>query len=47
MCCCNEKEGCQRPENLKGKAEDCTPRQVRKCHGDVKKHPCVAPRKGK
>ena len=42
MCCCNDKkEGCQKPEKLKGKPEDCTPAQVRKCHGDVKKHPCL------
>ena len=42
MCCCNEnKKGCQKPENLKGKPEECSAEQVRKCHGDVKKHPCT------
>jgi len=42
MCCYNEKkEGCQNPENLKGRPEDCSPEQIRKCHGDVKEHPCV------
>jgi hypothetical protein len=43
MCCCNDKkEGCRKPENLKGKPEDCSPEQIRKCHGDVKKHSCLA-----
>jgi len=42
MCCCNEeKKGCQKPKNLTGKPEDCSPEQIRKCHGDVKEHPCV------
>jgi hypothetical protein len=41
MCCSNEKKGCQRPQNLKGKPEDCSPEQVRKCHGDAKKHCCL------
>ena len=45
MCCCNKKKGCQKPENLKGKPRDCPPGQVRKCHGDVKKHPCTAKEK--
>ena len=40
---CGEKKGCccEQPENLKSKPEDCTPEQIRKCHGDAKKHPCV------
>jgi len=43
MCCCNEsKKGCQKLENLKGKPEECSAEQVRKCHGDVKKHSCTA-----
>ncbi len=41
MCGCNEKKDCQKPDNLKGKPQDCPPEQVRKCHGDVKKHPCT------
>ncbi len=35
------KKGCEHPEKLKEKAEECTPEQIRECHGDVKKHPCV------
>ena len=47
MCCCNEeKKGCQRPKELKGKPADCSPEQIRKCHGDDKKHPCTAKKQG-
>jgi hypothetical protein len=47
MCCYNDKkQGCQKPESLKDKPQDCTAAQVRKCHGDVK-HPCVKPARGK
>lgn len=35
------KSKCQKPENLKGKPEDCTPAQIRKCHGTAKKHTCT------
>ena len=41
MCGCNEKKGCQKPENLKGESRDCPPEQVRECHGNVKEHPCA------
>ena len=42
MCEYNEKKsGCQKPENLKGKPEDCSPEQIKKCHGDAKIHPCA------
>jgi ArsR family transcriptional regulator len=42
MCCgpC-----CEHPEKLKGKPEECTPEQIRECHGDVKKHPCEGEKK--
>ncbi len=45
---CGEKTKCQKPENLKGKPEECSPEQIRKCHGDVANHPCVqsAPDRG-
>ena len=38
---CEGKGGCQHPEELKGKPEECSPEQIRKCHGDVTDHPCV------
>ena len=36
---------CERPEKLKGKPEECTPEQIRECHGDVKEHPCKQEKK--
>jgi len=33
---------CQKPEHLKARPEDCSPEQIRKCHGDTKTHPCVS-----
>lgn len=32
---------CQQPVQLKGKPEECSPEQIKKCHGDEKDHPCV------
>jgi DNA-binding transcriptional ArsR family regulator len=37
MCDCK----CQHPEKLKGKPEECTPKQIEKCHGSKKNHPCA------
>ena len=39
--CAKPDRGCRRPDDLKGKPTECTPEQVRKCHGDIEKHPCV------
>jgi len=33
-------ECCTYPEKLKGKPEQCSPEQIKECHGDVKSHPC-------
>ena len=41
MCC---KDCCEHPEKLEGKPEECTPEQITECHGDVKDHPCQAPK---
>jgi len=39
---CSQQEGCcQKPENLKGEPRECTPEQIKICHGDAKEHPCV------
>jgi hypothetical protein len=38
---CEEKQGCQKPEELKGGPKECSPEQIRKCHGDEAEHPCV------
>jgi ArsR family transcriptional regulator, arsenate/arsenite/antimonite-responsive transcriptional repressor len=37
--CCND--CCQQPEKLKGTPQECTPEQIRECHGDSETHPCV------
>jgi DNA-binding transcriptional ArsR family regulator len=33
--------GCQQPDKLHDKPENCTPEQIRQCHGDSKEHPCA------
>lgn len=35
-CNCNQPGDCQKPKDLKTKPEDCSPEQIRKCHGDTK-----------
>jgi hypothetical protein len=35
-----EKKCCQKPENLKDKPENCTPEQIKACHGDDASHSC-------
>lgn len=36
-----KKKVCEHPEKLRGNPEECTPEQIRECHGDAKEHPCV------
>ncbi len=45
MCFHDKKEGCQKPENLKGRPQDCTAEQIRECHGDLRGHPCLPGKK--
>ena len=42
MCC---KPCCEQPEKLKGKPGECTPAQIKECHGDAKEHPCKGEKK--
>lgn len=35
------KNKCEHPEKLKGKPGECSPEQIRECHGEVPEHPCV------
>jgi hypothetical protein len=42
---CEAKKCCQKPDQLKGKPKDCSPEQIKKCHGPEKKHPCVTKKK--
>jgi hypothetical protein len=32
--------GCQQPDKLSGEPGDCSPDQIRDCHGDADSHPC-------
>ncbi len=41
MCCNERQESCHKPENLTGKPADCSPEQIRECHGEAEAHPCV------
>lgn len=36
-----EKCGCQKPEQLKGKPEECSAKQIKTCHCQEEGHPCV------
>jgi DNA-binding transcriptional ArsR family regulator len=35
------KNCCEQPTKLMDKPENCTPEQIRQCHGDTKEHPCT------
>jgi hypothetical protein len=41
MCYSEKKGGCECPEKLKGKPEECTPEQIQECHGPKGEHPCA------
>jgi ArsR family transcriptional regulator len=41
MCKSESKKGCEHPEKLKGKPGQCSPLQIKECHGEVKEHACV------
>lgn len=41
MCDCCQDKRCERPQELKGKPEDCTEEQIKKCHGDAEGHTCT------
>jgi hypothetical protein len=34
---------CEKPEKCEGAPEECTPEQIKECHGDVAEHPCTKP----
>ena len=45
MCCEENRRGdhcCEKPDRLRDKPQECTPEQIRECHGEVKEHPCTA-----
>ena len=41
MCCCDSKKDCYHPEQ-KPNPHECTPEQIRECHGEVTNHPCAS-----
>ncbi len=41
MSCNENQQGCRKPESLTGQPGNCTPQQIRQCHGDAPGHPCV------
>ena len=45
MCNKEKNNQCEKPENLKTTPQECTPEQIKECHGDEKDHPCVEPDK--
>jgi transposase len=49
MCRKINKKGCEHPEKLKGRPEECSPEQIKECHGDIsaKDHPCASKRNRK
>lgn len=39
---CKEKDCCcQNPDELETTPQECTPEQIKKCHGDEEEHPCT------
>ena len=32
---------CEQPIKLMDRPENCTPEQIKECHGDTKEHPCT------
>ena len=44
---CQENCCCQFPEKLKTKPGECTPEQIKECHGDGTDHPCACKDKDK
>ena len=38
---CAEKRECERPQDLKSKPQECSPEQIRECHGEANGHPCA------
>lgn len=41
-----EKKGCMKKDKLKKTPEECSPEQIRECHGDEGNHPCIEEKKG-
>ncbi len=44
---CDNKTKCQKPQELRGKPEQCSEEQIKKCHGEKGAHPCTQKEKSK
>lgn len=42
---CEKNACCEKPEHLKKGPGDCSREQIKKCHGKLKKHPCITKKK--
>jgi hypothetical protein len=44
MCCedNHRKCCCAKPDHQKKRPQNCSPEDIRKCHGKVREHPCTA-----
>ncbi len=40
MCQPQKEVVCRHPDKLKGEPGECSPQQIRECHGEDKKHSC-------
>jgi hypothetical protein len=40
VCCCDPKCKCEHRELLQGDPKECSPEQIRECHGEAEEHPC-------
>jgi hypothetical protein len=38
-----EDKPCENPEKLEGTPGECSPEQIKECHGNVEEHPCTQP----
>jgi hypothetical protein len=41
ICKSKSRKACEHPERLKGRPEECSPEQIKECHGEVVEHLCV------
>jgi hypothetical protein len=41
VCKSKSRKGCEHPERLMGKPGECSPEQIKECHGEVVEHLCV------
>ncbi len=37
---CESKVDCQKPEKLDDPNKECSPEQIKECHGEDAEHPC-------